>query len=240
MRLISLCALLALSIHASAQHHPQYHARERETERGSDLYSSNRIFLKFTPNPIFDDKGGLLPVSVEYTFGDTWGVQADAGVPLFTTLTRKHQTKQIRSDFRVGVAAKHYFVSGPGARGFFGVEALYRRQESKWGDGKYSMGDTHVEFSSAGSAMQSKIISTFIGASVLITPKLFFEPQFGFGVNFSENTWTDVKETGRYEAYVFAPGTAEDHKIGKSTRLYVPLRVTLSILLGGGDKRFRW
>lgn len=237
MRLITLCALLALSIPSSAQ----YRGRgERESVSGGELYFSDRVFLKFTPNTIFDDKGGLLPVSVEYTFAETWGLQVDLGVPLFTTLTRKHQEKQIMSDFRVGVAAKHYFVSGSNARGFLALEGLYRRQQSKWGSGTYSMYDTHVRFSSANSVMQSKIISAIVGASVLITPKLFFEPQAGFGVNFSENTWTDVKETGRFDAYVFAPGTDEDHKIGKSTRLYLPWRVTLSILLGRGNQRFRW
>ena len=242
MRLITLCALVALSFSTSAQY---------QRGRADKLFFSQSLFIKVAPLQLFDPKGAVLPIALEYGFGDTWGIQGEFAVPFFNTMQfgekRGHpgKSKKITSDYRFGLELRKYFAVVDYRRGFFALEGFYRMQNADMTDDYFiaMRGGGSFSYASAEIVKRSAGVAGCIGVSHQLARGAYLELMSGLGCNFFNVEFRDLKGEkydGDSDAFFFPLFSQDDHINGTGNRLYVSGRIRFSFLLSSGqNKRYR-
>lgn len=193
---------------------------------------------------VLDPVGANLPVSAEYCFARSWGLQLGYGIPFNSIngymqshfLDRDLGTQHIHKDAIWQIQLRKYVHARSNFRGFVGFELISRKQDILVLNGGF-VDDRLFEYGYK-SADIKKIMDyygAFAGSQVILTGNLFFEWHAGFGVLATNNSFSNIEGISSNPIEDKFDHFGVDNTIkykGNSGWLYPSLGVNIVYLIG--------
>lgn len=217
---------------------PEHAAYHNEDSATRALFVQ-RFIVRVTPTSLIDFNGPCLPVGIEYRMRKSIALALEVAIPMpyknVTSPVRNNSSgKSIRSDLRLRLELRRYFIMRRSRRVFFGVEAYMRQQQFTQVNGYYDGPRVfHVyNYTSADITKFHAGIAPFIGSSFKLADHLFFDAHFGIGLRYLENKYSHINgltQGGRNSmGALFVP---EDELYGHMWRPYMAVGFKLGYML---------